>query len=108
MKIIPRSDMLRPEIICIDDFGDEMEMPTLCDCGEWFDLNDGFCSKTKNETICEACHDLEEDIEDYENEIDDLETYIENRENVRQNKKQLKLIKVKLKEKKSQLNNRRF
>ena len=40
-----------------------MEMPTPCQhCGEWFDLNDGYCSEKwhPNTTICEACHSEEQ------------------------------------------------
>lgn len=98
----------RIEMRFYDDYGDDYEMPTPCDCGEWFDLNDGRCSKTKDITICRACYEIEKEIEDFQNEIDDLEIAIANGEDRRQNKKQLKLIKVRLKEKEKELTNRRF
>ena len=42
---------------------DEFEMPTPCaNCGELFDLNDGYASEKwfKGTIICEKCHDEEE------------------------------------------------
>ncbi len=35
-----------------------MEMPCLCKCGEWFDLNDGFRPITGGggNLVCPACH----------------------------------------------------
>ncbi|AZB17594.1 hypothetical protein EG352_07345 [Chryseobacterium indologenes] len=95
-------------LILIDDYDYGFEMPTPCDCGEWFDLHDGYGSKTKNVTICSNCHEIEEEIEDFQNEIDELKTAITNGENRRQNKKQLKLVKMKLKEKQSELIKRKF
>jgi hypothetical protein len=40
---------------------EEMEMPCLCDCGEWFDLNDGKRSKVKTngQLVCAACSESE-------------------------------------------------
>lgn len=36
---------------------DCMEMPCLCDCGEWFDLLEGFPSKEDDrKVICENCY----------------------------------------------------
>ena len=75
---------------------DYMEMPTPCDCGEWFDLNDGFSSQNGKFTICEACHDKEIEIADLEEEIEDLQNWIADRENVRENKKMLKQLQSKL------------
>lgn len=77
----------------MDEF---MEMPTPCDCGNWFDLNDGFPSRKQNRTICEDCYDKEVEIEDLKEEIEDLENWISDRENVRENKKLLKKAKDKL------------
>lgn len=73
-----------------------MEMPTPCKCGEWFDLHDGYPSRTCSQTICEECYDLEIEIEDLKEEIEDLESWIADRENVRENKKLLKQAKAKL------------
>jgi len=35
-----------------------MQMPCLCKCGEWFDLNDGFrpLSGGGGQLVCSACH----------------------------------------------------
>ncbi len=73
-----------------------MEMPTPCNCGEWFDLDEGFSSRKQNRTICEDCHDKELEIEDLEEEIEDLENWIADGENVRENKKTLRQLKSKL------------
>jgi hypothetical protein len=37
-------------------FDDEMEMPCLCDCGNWFDLNDGYASLKSDKVVCRECH----------------------------------------------------
>lgn len=50
-----------------------MEMPCMCKCGEWFDLNDGYSSKNSNEVICSECHNKEQEIESIIDEIEDLE-----------------------------------
>lgn len=42
------------------ELDEEMEMPCRCDCGNWFDLNDGFGKKNSNIVICEECHVKEE------------------------------------------------
>lgn len=42
-----------------------MEMPCKCDCGNWFDLNDGMTPRGVNKIICEEC---------FENHNEDLET----------------------------------
>lgn len=64
---------------------DEDDMPCRCDCGNWFDLHDGYGSLDpykRNILVCQECHELEE-RERYEeaqreadeelNEIDDYE-----------------------------------
>ena len=68
-----------------DEPNDFMEMPCRCDCGKWFDLNDGYSSeRQKNKVICGECGekeekeiDLEEEIAswkyDYQNAKDDME-----------------------------------
>lgn len=41
---------------------EEMDMPCPCDCGEWFDLNDGFASLIRTtRVICPTCHQSELD-----------------------------------------------
>lgn len=56
---------------------EEMEMPCLCDCGEWFDLNDGYPSTKRQVVICPECSRkecyLKEKISDLESEIFALE-----------------------------------
>lgn len=38
---------------------DDMEMPTPCRCGEWFDLLDGFTSADNTRSICKNCYQQE-------------------------------------------------
>lgn len=45
---------------------DSDDMPCLCDCGNWFDLHDGYGSKYSNKVICEECHQDEEEEFDTE------------------------------------------
>ena len=40
--------------------GLRMEMPCQCDCGNWFDLNDGYPSKKNNKVICKECYNEEQ------------------------------------------------
>jgi len=50
-----------------------MEMPCLCDCGKWFDLNDGVGSyKNTNSIVCQSCGEIEEAEAERNNEIVDL------------------------------------
>lgn len=63
-----------------DVFLDEdMEAPCLCDCGEWFDLNDGYRTEKigSNKIVCPDCHQNEmvvvKEIEKLEEEIYQLE-----------------------------------
>lgn len=48
-----------------------MEMPCLCDCGNWFDLNDGYGAENENKIICEECHRKEEQAEEFWYECED-------------------------------------
>lgn len=47
----------------IFDYEDEpneyMEAPCRCDCGMWFDLDDGYRSSNGNKVICPECHEAE-------------------------------------------------
>ena len=56
---------------------DHMEMPCQCDCGEWFDLQNGFPKRNSNVVICKKCHEKEKAIYD---QIEALENEIEIRE----------------------------
>lgn len=44
---------------------DHMEMPCLCDCGSWFELNDGYMSERRQShggnLVCPDCHEDERD-----------------------------------------------
>jgi F0F1-type ATP synthase epsilon subunit len=58
-----------------------MEMPCRCDCGEWFDLNDGHSTLERsrgNIVVCDSCHDKELDRERIENKIEELEDDTQN------------------------------
>lgn len=47
-----------------------MEAPCQCDCGEWFDLEDGYRSQGRdNIVICGACNRAETEEEDRINEM---------------------------------------
>jgi hypothetical protein len=61
---------------------DEDDMPCRCDCGNWFDLNDGWPSLDPykaNVLVCGECHELEafeerqREADGELNEIDDYE-----------------------------------
>ncbi|RKE81993.1 hypothetical protein [Chryseobacterium sp. AG363] len=113
MKIPPRSDMLRPEIICIDDLEKENTgISIFADFGTengstevTFNIQD---FEVKEKSIRNLCQELQEDIQDYKNEIDDLAAKIANRENILQNKTQLRIMKVKLRGKETELTNIKF
>lgn len=73
---------------------EEMEMPTPCKkCGEWFDLHDGYGSKKwfPKTTICETCHEEEEDEITIDEEIEELkETISEAQDTISTAKEKLK------------------
>ncbi|MGC1471525.1 MAG: hypothetical protein WA775_02940 [Psychroserpens sp.] len=63
----------------------EMEMPTLCSCGVWFDLNEGAGNHDNTRQICEECANqnyqrkqIVEDIECRKTEIENLKEEIDN------------------------------
>lgn len=45
---------------CEDEPNEFMDMPCMCDCGKWFDLNDGHNSGKSNKVICAECKEEEE------------------------------------------------
>jgi hypothetical protein len=47
-----------------EEYCDDFEMPCMCDCGEWFDLNDGYRSNKSNKVICDICHHFEKKDEE--------------------------------------------
>lgn len=46
---------------CEDQPNEFMEAPCKCDCGKWFDLEDGYRSQYSNKVICAECHIKEEE-----------------------------------------------
>lgn len=76
----------------------EMEMPTLCDCGVWFDLHDGYSNYYGTRTICENCARQNKEREEKESEIKENESLIEDyqceisslKENINEIKEDLK------------------
>lgn len=84
----------------------EMEAPCKCDCGNWFDLDDGWESLTKpGVVVCESCYDKqseeqnkEEDIQDTRDQIESSEIEIESlQEDICTLKEKIKRLKDKLK-----------
>jgi hypothetical protein len=62
---------------------DGMEMPCLCDCGQWMELNDSYRRETPgadNVTICADCHEKEVADIERQNEIDYLKIALEDAE----------------------------
>ncbi len=51
----------------------EMEMPCLCECGKWFDLNDGRRSSCSGITVCLSCFNIDAEITDLYETIESLE-----------------------------------
>jgi hypothetical protein len=46
---------------CEDEPNEFMDMPCRCDCGNWFDLTDGY--RAKNKVVCKECNLKNEEIE---------------------------------------------
>jgi hypothetical protein len=63
------------------DFEDEpnefMEAPCRCDCGNWFDLEDGHRSNKGNKVICRKCKEDEEALH-YGDEVSFVEDCVIN------------------------------
>jgi hypothetical protein len=59
---------------CEDRPNEFMEMPCSCDCGKWFDLDDGYSSEHSNKLMCRECYEVEQkEIEDQEAEDEAIE-----------------------------------
>lgn len=59
---------------------DEDDMPCRCECGKWFDLNDGYSSIHGCNVICQECHDLEEyedGMRQAQQQLDEIDDYKE-------------------------------
>lgn len=54
------------------DLDEDMEAPCLCDCGAWFDLDNGYPSPSSDQVICKTCYEFSKDEE---NEEDDSEEF---------------------------------
>ena len=44
---------------CEDEPNEFMEAPCRCDCGNWFDLEDGHRSSNSNKIVCRECAEYE-------------------------------------------------
>jgi hypothetical protein len=40
---------------CEDEPNEHMECPCMCDCGQWFDLEDGYSDDQINKVVCKNC-----------------------------------------------------
>jgi cytochrome c553 len=61
------------------DTPDGMEMPVLCDCGQWMELHDSWRKETPgadNVTICSDCHEAEVAEIERQEEIENLQEQI--------------------------------
>ena len=55
---------------CEKEPNEFMEAPCMCDCGNWFDLEDGYGSKNSSKVICRECKDAESSLDlDEDDEI---------------------------------------
>lgn len=45
---------------CEEEPNEFMEAPCRCDCGNWFDLTDGYSNKKNNKIVCRECKEDEE------------------------------------------------
>jgi len=68
---------------------DGMEMPCKCDCGQWFDLNDGKRDLRwgSNKIICKSCHNNQLKRKDIEDQIYELETHDNKKREIKKLKK---------------------
>jgi hypothetical protein len=79
-----------------------MDMPCLCDCSQWFDLNNGYQTKKYNsqKLICRSCHKKEDELEDkildLESESDHLEYMNKKPKTVEKMRKQAQELREKL------------
>lgn len=56
---------------CEDEPNEFMEAPCRCDCGKWFDLDDGHTTES-NKIVCGECGEAAEEAREREEEIQDL------------------------------------
>lgn len=72
----------------------QMEMPVMCSCGEWFDLNDGYPESGTNNIICKKCfvrlNNKEQRMEEIENIFSEVEIGYLGKREARKELKKLK------------------
>lgn len=69
---------------------DNMEMPCMCDCGNWLELNDGRSSKHSNKLVCPECFKREQEEAAFEQEVSDLSDAVSDAEHtIQESKKRL-------------------
>ena len=75
-----------------------MEMPCLCDCGEWFYLNDGHRDLRygSNRVVCDTCHINQKEREELQDKIYDLSTYGNKKREIKKLQNQLDVLGGKL------------
>lgn len=73
------------------DITEFMDAPCLCNCGNWFDLNDGYPSHKphSNAIVCDECHEKENRIVDIQTEIESLEEMGNKKREIKKLKKEL-------------------
>lgn len=77
------------------ELDEEMDMPCLCDCGTWFDLNKGY-NGYNNTVVCESCHDKIITISELEIDIEDLEMQKNKKRKIKALRKHLEILKSEL------------
>ena len=48
---------------CEDKPNEFMDMPCRCDCGNWFDLHDGYPERKSNKVVCKECNEKNVEIQ---------------------------------------------
>lgn len=74
-----------------DDIGAThyMEAPCKCDCGRWFDLDEGY-SSMEGVVVCNKCHERDSEMDYIEDRLNCLEGVVGVREERAKLKKRLK------------------
>lgn len=57
---------------CEDEPNEFMEAPCRCDCGNWFDLDDGYSVRGKGRIVCRECKENADECESIRDRIDEL------------------------------------
>lgn len=72
---------------------DDMDMPCLCDCGQWFDLEDGSSKRNSDKVICPNCGAKDEKIKELEDEIFSLELQGNKKREIKKLRKEIEKLK---------------